>query len=124
MYIRGILQIMKPMKPMKPCKHPGCRDLTADGYCESHRSEGNPWASKTKRIRGRASQDRRKRIAERDGFVCQICGMVTAVGIADHSIPLAFGGEDTEENMQWVCPQCSDIKTKGESKRGKSGTVL
>ena len=112
------------MKPMKPCKHPGCRKLSTDGYCEEHIAEGKPWASQTKRIRGRASQDRRKMIAERDGFVCQMCGRVTAVGIADHIIPLAFGGEDTEENMQWTCAACSDIKTKGESKRGKSGTVL
>lgn len=105
--------------PMKPCKHPGCNVLTTDGYCEKHRAEGKPWASRSKRIRGRKSQDRRKRIAERDGFVCQMCGMVTAVGIADHIIPLAFGGEDTEENMQWTCMKCSAMKTKQESKEGK-----
>jgi 5-methylcytosine-specific restriction endonuclease McrA len=58
-------------------------------------------------------------IAERDGFVCQICGRVTAKGIADHIIPLAFGGEDIDENMQWLCVRCSDMKTKQESKEGK-----
>lgn len=51
-------------------------------------------------------------------------GSVKAKGIADHKIPLAFGGEDTEENMQWLCVTCSDAKTKGESKGGKSGTGL
>ncbi len=70
-------------------------------------------------MRGRKSQDRRKRIAERDGFICQSCGRVTASGIADHIIPLAEGGEDVEEQMQWICCSCSDIKTKEESQRGR-----
>ena len=108
-------------KPLKPCKHPGCHNLSTSGYCEKHEAEGKPWAKKNevKRLRGRKGQARRKRIAERDGFVCQICGRVTARGIADHVIALAFGGADTEEQMQWLCVPCSDAKTKEESKAGK-----
>jgi 5-methylcytosine-specific restriction protein A len=54
-----------------------------------------------------------------------MCGRVTAKGIADHIIPLAFGGEDTDENMQWLCKEpCHRLKTEQESKRGKSGTGL
>ena len=102
--------------PMKPCRYPGCRRLSTTGWCDEHKSE--PWGSthKPTRLRGRRSQDRRKRIAERDGFCCQICGRVTAVGIADHIIPLAFGGEDTEDNMQWVCPACHLEKSIEEKK--------
>ena len=109
------------MQPMKPCKHPGCRKLTIDGYCEAHKAERGPWASKNKpkRLRGRKSQERRKRIAERDGYKCQICGRLTSEGIADHIIPLAFGGKDEEDQMQWLCVDCSDAKTKKESKNGK-----
>ena len=56
------------------------------------------------------------RIAERDGFKCQMCGRVTAKGIADHIIPLAFGGEDVEENMQWLCADCHLEKSVEEKK--------
>lgn len=26
-----------PMKPLRPCKHPGCGELTRDGWCAAHR---------------------------------------------------------------------------------------
>ena len=26
-----------PGKPLRPCRHPGCCELVADGYCEAHR---------------------------------------------------------------------------------------
>ena len=109
------------MQPLKPCKHPGCRNLSTNGYCDLHKAERGPWASrnKPKRLRGRKSQERRKRIAERDGFRCQVCGRVASKGIADHTLALAEGGEDVEENMQWICNECHEAKTKGESERGK-----
>ena len=107
--------------PMRPCKHPGCRNLSATGYCDEHKAERGPWVSKNKpkRLRGRKSQERRKRIAERDGYKCQVCGRVTSKGIADHIIPLAFGGKDVEDQMQWICNECHEAKTKRESERGK-----
>jgi 5-methylcytosine-specific restriction enzyme A len=110
-------------KPLRPCRHPGCKELSTSTYCEKHKAEGKPWAKKNepKRMRGRKSQARRERIAERDGFICQMCGRVTSTGIADHIIPLAFGGEDIEENMQWLCPNCHQVKTKEESKGGHGG---
>ena len=109
------------LKPMRPCRHPGCKELSTSTYCEKHKAEGRPWAKakEIKRLRGRKSQERRKRIAERDGYRCQVCGRVASKGIADHKIPLAEGGEDTEENMQWLGYECHEAKTKGESERGK-----
>ena len=106
------------MRPLKPCRHPGCKNLSVTGYCEKHSAEGKPWAKKNevKRLRGRKGQARRKRIAERDGFVCQICGAVVAKGIADHKTPLAFGGLDTEDNLQWICTLCHQKKSVEEKK--------
>ena len=107
------------MNPLKPCKHPGCRNLSTDGYCEEHKADGLQWASKNKpkRLRGRKSQERRKRIAERDGYKCQICGRVASKGIADHIIPLAFGGKDVEDNMQWLGYECHQKKSVEEKKQ-------
>jgi len=108
-------------RPLRPCKHSGCNALTDKGYCELHKADDKPWfkQNEPKRIRGRASQERRKRIAERDGYKCQICGIATAKGIADHKMPLAFGGKDVEDQMQWLCFDCNQIKTQEESKMGK-----
>ena len=25
------------IKPMRPCRHPGCRELVSNGYCEQHK---------------------------------------------------------------------------------------
>lgn len=25
------------LKPLRPCRHPGCRELTRDGYCPKHK---------------------------------------------------------------------------------------
>ena len=25
------------LKPLRPCRHPGCRELTRDGYCSKHK---------------------------------------------------------------------------------------
>ena len=110
-------------KPLKPCKHPGCRNLTTTRHCEIHKSEGKPWASKhkPKRLKGRKSQERRLRIAERDVFICQMCGRPTTNGIADHIIPLAFGGKDDEDNMQWLCIPCHQKKSIEEKKGRERG---
>ena len=29
-------------KPMRPCRHPGCTQLTRDGYCEAHKRKKSP----------------------------------------------------------------------------------
>ena len=30
------------MKPIRPCRHPGCGQLTRDGYCPAHRPQQQP----------------------------------------------------------------------------------
>ena len=44
---------------------------------------------------------------------------MTVATIRDHVVPLAEGGEDDEENVQPLCQDCSDAKTREESKRGQ-----
>lgn len=114
---------MKPMKPMKPCKHPGCRKLTVDGYCEEHKAEGKPWAKKIERprMRGRKLQRERKRLFD-ERPLCEEClkhGRVTVATQRDHIIPLSQGGLDVPENTQALCQACHDVKTAEESKVGR-----
>jgi 5-methylcytosine-specific restriction protein A len=55
---------------------------------------------------------------------CPLCVICLALGrtspstIRDHLVPLAEGGRDDETNEQALCQDCSDAKTREESKRG------
>lgn len=30
------------LKPLRPCRHPGCRELTREGYCPAHKPKQAP----------------------------------------------------------------------------------
>lgn len=77
-----------------------------------------------KRLRGRAAQRRRHRIALRDQFTCQACERVTLHedGEVDHIVPLSRGGNDDDSNLRWLCVPCHDSKTRAEASE-RSGKV-
>lgn len=54
------------------------------------------------RIRGHELVKIRERIALRDGYACQRCGRVTTKGQVDHKVPLHLGGQESDENRQWL----------------------
>ena len=65
------------------------------------------------RIRGRKGVALRKaRLAAEP--LCRRCkerGLVTAATTVDHIVPLALGGEDTDENCRSLCDECHKIVT-------------
>jgi 5-methylcytosine-specific restriction protein A len=67
-------------------------------------------------------QARRRRVLDRDGWACQIrdAGCVGYATIADHVIPVAFGGSDHEANMQAACRPCHDAKTQAEAQAARA----
>lgn len=80
---------------------------------------------------GRPWQRTRKRIFERDKYLCQTCldkGLYQSVslhgdgfGVCDHIVAKAFGGPDDDSNLQTLCQSCSNRKTLSESLRGRGG---
>jgi 5-methylcytosine-specific restriction enzyme A len=72
------------------------------------------------RVRGRALQARNARIALRDMYTCRACGRVTdkREGEVDHRTPLALGGSDDPNNLQWLCIDCHRLKTQRENAQG------
>lgn len=75
----------------------------------------------TKRITGRKLQALRAELFKRSPL-CVHCAehdVVTPATQRDHIIPLAEGGEDSEENTQGLCDECHDVKSKRESARGR-----
>ena len=55
-----------------------------------------------------ASRLRRYKVLERDRHRCHYCS--APANIADHYIPLAAGGPDTEENLVAACTPCNSAK--------------
>lgn len=114
-----------PAKPAKYCAK--CRVSHANG-CPQKKQWVRKYNAKSGRG-GRPWQRLRKRIFQRDGFLCQSCkadDILTAVdlhganvGICDHIIPTFEGGSDDESNLQTLCKKCSDDKTKQEAVRGR-----
>lgn len=55
--------------------------------------------------------------------MCQKCGRLAPNGAADHIVPRAEGGNDTIQNLQWLCAagsdSCHSKKTREESRRGQ-----
>lgn len=68
------------------------------------------------RIRGRRGQELRLQRLGREPL-CRHCkekGITRLATVPDHITPLAFGGTDTEDNIQCLCDECHAIKTAME----------
>jgi len=62
--------------------------------------------------------ERRRRVLERDEYLCQPCkraGRYTIAGVVDHVHNRARGGSDDMSNLEAVCVGCHRIKTGRES---------
>lgn len=117
-----------PRRPQKPCRFSGCNTLTrnANGYCDSHSEHAIGWkrtqqkkGNTTDRGYGWAWQKIRKRILQRDAYLCQPCleiGIVKAATDVDHIINKESGGSDSENNLQSICKECHKLKTAAESR--------
>lgn len=87
-------------------------------------AQRKPWQQTKdlrKGFRGAKRMEAKKRILERDGYVCQNpqCGCLLEGmkdSILDHIIPLSRGGTHDDENLQSLCLDCSRKKTHKESR--------
>ncbi len=81
-----------------------------------------PWANRPVQAKRHSSHwaVQRLRIFERDRYVCQLCQLVTLHPECDHRVPLAHGGDDTDDNLQTLCKDCHDAKSKRELTRART----
>jgi len=111
------------MQRSKICSVEGCPEIVenSNGKCPAHRMKARKAADKrTGRIRGsRWTVIRRAVLREqpfcRDGRVCEHRAISVEV---DHITPLSAGGHPTaRENLQGICHDCHNQKTREEYKR-------
>ena len=118
-------------KPLRPCRHPGCAELTREGYCPAHKprqaarresAAWHSWYSKPVWV-----DDLRPAQLLREPF-CRTCagrGDRTRATVVDHVIP--FRGSWAlfidPANHQSLCKRCHDRKTAREQaeRRRKNG---
>jgi len=62
--------------------------------------------------RGAEWEALRKRVLERDGYVCAYCGREATE--ADHVVAKARGGKDAMENLVAACKDCNGRKQDKE----------
>ncbi len=117
-----------PSAPKHQCGRLGCRQLTDRKFCQQcepqQQTASHRWDTDRRpveRVRGRKLQALRLALFRREPL-CRRCGergRVTLAAVRDHIVPLAEGGADDESNIQPLCNECSDMKTREESKRGR-----
>ena len=88
-----------------------------------------PWHhAGSRHERGYGSQwvKTRARVLQRDGHLCQPCkakGRPTPATQVDHIMPKAKGGTEDDDNLQAICCDCHDAKTKIESAEAQGRKV-
>lgn len=85
-------------------------------------SRVRPLTTSDQRMRGSRLQRRNARLVLKSPLCAHYTaqGIVRAVEVWDHIIPLWKGGQDHEHNLQGLCIPCHDIKTKAEERAGGS----
>ena len=118
--------VIMPKLPPRPCTYPGCTAMQIKrGYCQQHQDNGG-WQKRTDygRIKGPKWKAIKRRIMERDGWLCQVCkssGKLSTATEVDHVNPLSLGGTDADDNLQAICQSCHKRKTASEAHRARKG---
>lgn len=111
-----------PNAAPRPCSHPGCGALVRDGTgrCSKHPKATWVKSSPVKRVTGRRLQKLRAELFARDPLCaeCRRQGRVTLATQRDHRVSLEEGGTEDLENIQGLCHDCHDAKSKAERARG------
>jgi 5-methylcytosine-specific restriction endonuclease McrA len=96
--VRACLGCGRPVSNGSRC--PNCKKQNA----QCRKAEGHTG----ERGSTHASRQRRLAVLARAGYHCFYC--TAPATIADHYIPLAKGGPDSEENIVAACPPCNSKK--------------
>ncbi|HEE9631295.1 TPA: HNH endonuclease [Escherichia coli] len=76
--------------------------------------------SERRRVSGSARVSAKRRIFQRDGGLCCLCGCIVSLHDSqlDHRRALTFGGSNDDENLWTLCTTCHDGKSRREAATG------
>ena len=99
------------------CAIPGCGELArvGNGRCPDHQRPA--WANPSQHTLQRPPDwtARRTKILKRDHYRCRVCK--GKGGYVDHIVRVADGGSWEPENLQTLCKEHHDLKTREEQRR-------
>jgi 5-methylcytosine-specific restriction endonuclease McrA len=107
-----------PKHPASPCRLRRCPSLTehASGFCAIHRAEYDKRrGSPESRGYDRAWRKLSKQVIKEEPL-CRRCRLKNSV-MTDHILPKRLGGTDARSNLQALCKDCHDEKTRQEDGR-------
>jgi len=118
-----------PKRIPKACREARCPKTSIErhGYCEDHAYKHQSWSQSGKGRGGRPWRRIRDQVRQRANNLCEEHarqGLVVAGDCCDHIIPEAEGGTSILSNLQWLCVECHNKKTKEEAKRGNRRSLL
>lgn len=97
------------------CLAVGCGELVRgrSSYCPAH-DQIAAWSNSasTRRARGWNWSKIRKQVLKRDNYRCRVCGKLA--NEVDHTVPVAWGGSESLDNLQAMCSTCHRRKTEWE----------
>lgn len=119
-------------KPLRPCRHPGCRELVASGYCAAHqpkradRKESAQWHWMYELPIWK--QVLRPGQLLREPF-CRECakrGERVKATVVDHVVPHRgdMGKFSNPDNLQSLCESCHNRKTLQERNARKNSKKI
>lgn len=113
------------MKPLRPCRHPGCPELTRDGWCDRHRPKyrrGNSEAWHGMYSLPAWKDKLRPAQLTREPFCreCAKAGRRVRATVVDHIVPHRgkWSLFSDPENLQSLCKYHHDQKTLRERAEG------
>ena len=94
--------------------------MDGGGRCAKHARAAWARPAPVQRVAGRQLQAKRAALYLISPH-CAMCGepFLLRQMQRDHTIPLAEGGADDDENTQLLCLDCHAVKSKAEAARGR-----
>ncbi|WP_167508242.1 HNH endonuclease [Pseudoalteromonas peptidolytica] len=118
----------------KRCRERGCgnRTIARHGYCDEHESSAS-WGAyqKQQSRRGKRIYQTKKwrneiapRVKELANHLCLNCllgnpSIVKPGNVCEHIVPVAKGGDESDQNLSCFCDSCAKTKTGWERNKTK-----
>jgi 5-methylcytosine-specific restriction protein A len=109
----------------KPCRECKVATINRNGYCDKHQALSVGWNRNPSAWQGKGSTRKwrtiRSAVLNRDKHLCVECkvnGICNPATEVDHIVPKNNGGTDALSNLQSLCKEHHEEKTKRESQHG------